>query len=173
VCNIWAPLAAIVVIWQMTVIHFEKHVMAWIIGAVFVMICVPLSLQDIHFHIIHYVHPLQRHYIRILWMIPGPQFTCFTSTSTKVQMLTQKTSKRHDMRILWMMAVYAVESWIALRFNESKIYLETMREARLTPASLFIYFLFVGVLNVLSACVACILTHALTLRRRCRRTNPT
>jgi len=75
--------AAIVVIWQMTVIHFEKHVMAWIIGAVFVMICVPLSLQDIHFHIIHYVHPLQRHYIRILWMIPGPQFTRFTSTSTK------------------------------------------------------------------------------------------
>ena len=83
VCNTWAPLAAIVVIWQMTVIHFEKHVMAWIIGAVFVMICVPLSLQDIHFHIIHYVHPLQRHYIRILWMIPGPQFTRFTSTSTK------------------------------------------------------------------------------------------
>ena len=137
--------AAIVVIWQMTVIHFEKHVMAWIIGAVFVMICVPLSLQDIHFHIIHYVHPLQRHYIRILWMIPGPQFTSFTSTSTKVQILTQQTSKRHYMRILWMMAVYAVESWIALRFNESKIYLETMREARLTPASFFIYFLFVGV----------------------------
>lgn len=86
---------AAIVCWQFIMFEYEKHVIAWVIGALFVMISVPLALQDIHFHVIHYVHPLQRHYIRILWMIP----------------------------------IYAVESWLALRFNEQKIYLETMREA--------------------------------------------
>jgi len=88
-------LIAAIVCWQFIMYQYEKHVIAWVIGAVFVMISVPLALQDIHFHIIHYVSPLQRHYIRILWMIP----------------------------------IYAVESWLALRFNKQKIYLETMREA--------------------------------------------
>ena len=36
------------------------------------------------YHVLHYVSPLQRHYIRILWMVP----------------------------------IYSVESWLALRFNE-------------------------------------------------------
>ncbi|EKX47756.1 hypothetical protein GUITHDRAFT_69286 [Guillardia theta CCMP2712] len=84
-----------IVLWQFIVHEYEQHVIAWVIGAIFVMAAVPLALQDIHFHIIHYVSPLQRHYVRILWMIP----------------------------------IYAVESWLALRFNEQKIYLETMREA--------------------------------------------
>uniref|UniRef100_A0A7S0EV46 Uncharacterized protein n=1 Tax=Hanusia phi TaxID=3032 RepID=A0A7S0EV46_9CRYP len=84
-----------IVLWQFIVHEYEQHVIAWVIGAIFVMASVPLALQDIHFHIIHYVSPLQRHYVRILWMIP----------------------------------IYAVESWLALRFNEQKIYLETMREA--------------------------------------------
>lgn len=74
---------------------FETHVAAWTLGAVFVALSVPLSLQDIHMHILHYISPLQRHYIRILWMVP----------------------------------IYAVESWLALRFNEQKVYLETLREA--------------------------------------------
>ena len=84
-----------IVCWQFTMYPYEKHIIAWTIGAVFMMISVPLALQDIHFHIIHYCSPLQRHYIRILWMIP----------------------------------IYSVESWLALRFNEQKLYLETGREA--------------------------------------------
>jgi hypothetical protein len=39
--------------------QFETHVVAWTIGAVFVALAVPLSLQDIHMHIIHYISPLQ------------------------------------------------------------------------------------------------------------------
>ena len=35
------------------------------------------------YHVLHYVSPLQRHYIRILWMVP----------------------------------IYSIESWLALRFN--------------------------------------------------------
>ena len=39
------------------------------------------------YHVLHYVSPLQRHYIRILWMVP----------------------------------IYSVESWLALRFNEQAL----------------------------------------------------
>jgi hypothetical protein len=37
--------------------------------------------------------------------------------------------QRHYIRILWMVPIYSIESWLALRFNEQKLYLETMREA--------------------------------------------
>jgi len=75
--------------------HSERHVFAWAVGGIFVCLAVPLSLHDIHMHILHYHSPLQKYYIRILWMVP----------------------------------IYAVESWFALRFKEQKIYLETAREA--------------------------------------------
>ena len=39
--------------------QFETHVLAWTIGAIFVALAIPLSLQDIHMHILHYVSPLQ------------------------------------------------------------------------------------------------------------------
>mmetsp|Transcript_18322 Transcript_18322/g.28548 ORF Transcript_18322/g.28548 Transcript_18322/m.28548 type:complete len:280 (+) Transcript_18322:150-989(+) len=84
-----------IVLWQFIAFEYHSHVIAWTVGAVFVLASVPLTLQDIHMHVINYVSPLQRHYIRILWMIP----------------------------------IYSVESWLALRFNDQKLYLETAREA--------------------------------------------
>mmetsp|Transcript_14438 Transcript_14438/g.49314 ORF Transcript_14438/g.49314 Transcript_14438/m.49314 type:complete len:603 (-) Transcript_14438:83-1891(-) len=75
--------------------QYGEHVLAWAIGAVFVAVSVPISLHDIHMHILHYVSPLQRHYIRILWMVP----------------------------------IYSIESWLALRFNDHKLIMETLREA--------------------------------------------
>lgn len=86
---------SVIVLWQMIEQGSERHMMGWAIGAVFVAVTLPLSLNDIHMHIIHYVSPLQRHYVRILWMVP----------------------------------IYSVESWLALRFNDQKLVLETMREA--------------------------------------------
>jgi len=44
---------------------------AWMVAGIAVAIAVPLSLHEIHMHMIHYVEPrLQQHYIRILWMVP-------------------------------------------------------------------------------------------------------
>ncbi len=40
-----------------------------------------------------------------------------------------KPVQRHYIRILWMVPIYSVESWLALRFNRQKVYLETAREA--------------------------------------------
>eukprot|EP00282_Hemiselmis_andersenii_P011381 CAMPEP_0114137964 /NCGR_PEP_ID=MMETSP0043_2-20121206/16054_1 /TAXON_ID=464988 /ORGANISM="Hemiselmis andersenii, Strain CCMP644" /LENGTH=387 /DNA_ID=CAMNT_0001231871 /DNA_START=93 /DNA_END=1253 /DNA_ORIENTATION=- len=75
--------------------HSERHVFAWAVAGIFVCLAVPLSLHDIHMHLLHYVSPLQKYYVRILWMVP----------------------------------IYAIESWLALRFKDQKIYLETAREA--------------------------------------------
>jgi len=52
-------------------------------------------LHEIHLHVLHFISPLQRHYIRILLLVP----------------------------------LYAVESWLALRYKEQRIYLEVLRES--------------------------------------------
>jgi len=75
--------------------HAETHSFGWAVAGIFVLLAVPLSLHEIHMHAIHYVSPLQRFYIRIIWMVP----------------------------------IYSVESFLALRFKEQKVYLETLREA--------------------------------------------
>ena len=57
---------------------------AWMVSGIAVAVAVPLSLHEIHMHMIHYIEPrLQKYYIRILWMVP----------------------------------MYAIESWLALRFQ--------------------------------------------------------
>lgn len=37
-------------------------------------------------------------------------------------------AQRHYIRILWMVPIYSIESFLALRFKGQKEYLETMRE---------------------------------------------
>ena len=64
------------------------------VAAIFAGIAVSLSLHDVHLHLSHYVSPLQRFYVRILWMVP----------------------------------VYAVQSWLALRFPKARVYLASARE---------------------------------------------
>ncbi|CAL1530878.1 unnamed protein product [Lymnaea stagnalis] len=71
------------------------HVQAWFIGGMFVLMALPISFWGILQHIINYTSPyLQRHIIRILWMVP----------------------------------IYALNAWFALRFPEAAIYLDTLRE---------------------------------------------
>jgi len=81
---------------QLKVGNYEDHIIAWAVGAIFVLIAVPLSVYDIIMHTKNYYKPdLQRYCIRILFMVP----------------------------------IYSLESWLALRFKEQKVYLETLREA--------------------------------------------
>ena len=84
-----------IVIWQLVAARSERHVIAWAVGAICVAIALPLSLHDVTMHLLHFVSPLQRFYIRILWMVP----------------------------------IYSVESWCALRFTEQAIYFQIAREA--------------------------------------------
>jgi hypothetical protein len=58
-------------VWQMVIRNAEKS--SWAIATSFAAVCiaVPLSLYDIHVHLQNYVSPLQRHYIRIISMVPS------------------------------------------------------------------------------------------------------
>lgn len=50
---------------------FNTHDQEIVIGGVFVLVAIPLSLWEIIQHVIHYNQPkLQKHVIRILWMVP-------------------------------------------------------------------------------------------------------
>ncbi|CAG9823102.1 unnamed protein product [Phaedon cochleariae] len=50
---------------------FNKHDQEILIGGIFVWVAIPLSLWEIIQHVIHYRQPkLQKHVIRILWMVP-------------------------------------------------------------------------------------------------------
>lgn len=73
----------------------ERHVVAWAVAGIFVAIAVPLPLNDILMHGVHYVRPtMQRYYIRILWLVP----------------------------------IYSIQSWLALRFYPEEVYFATARE---------------------------------------------
>jgi len=84
-----------IVIWQLVAARSERHIIAWAVGAICVAIALPLSLHDVTMHLLHFTSPLQRFYIRILWMVP----------------------------------IYSVESWCALRFTEQAIYFQIARES--------------------------------------------
>ena len=51
--------------------------------------------------------------------------------------------QKYVVRIIWMVPIYAVESWLALRFKGFAVYLETLRECYEAYAIFsFLYFLF-------------------------------
>jgi hypothetical protein len=74
--------------------QYPKKVIAWSVGGIFVGASLPITLHNVALHLLHFVSPLQRFYIRILWMVP----------------------------------IYGVESWLSLRFHEQSVYLITLRE---------------------------------------------
>lgn len=62
---------AIAVVNELVTTRAENHMIAWAVSGIFVAISVPLPLNDILMHVLHYVRPeLQRFYIRILWLVP-------------------------------------------------------------------------------------------------------
>ena len=66
---------------------------AFAIAGIFVGLAVPLALHDVNMHLMHYVSPLQKHYMRIVWIVP----------------------------------VFALQSWLALVYPQAGMYLEAMR----------------------------------------------
>eukprot|EP00058_Branchiostoma_floridae_P026118 XP_002611608.1 hypothetical protein BRAFLDRAFT_117148 [Branchiostoma floridae] len=91
----------------------SKAVQAWFVGGMFVFMAIPIALLGILQHLIHYTQPhLQRHIIRILWMVP----------------------------------IYAIDAWFALKFAASTIYLDTIRECY---EAYVIYNFMIFVLNYL------------------------
>jgi len=82
-------ICAALLIWQLAARQSERHVVAWGVAGIFVLIAVPLSLRDVHLHLAHWVAPsMQRHYVRIM-LIVGRQAAHVAMSSPRV------TGKRH------------------------------------------------------------------------------
>ena len=85
----------IAVIYELVRVHAENHMIAWAVSGIFVALSVPMPINDILMHALHYVRPeLQRFYIRILWLVP----------------------------------IYSIQSWLALRFFPERVWFATARE---------------------------------------------
>lgn len=82
-------------IWEFRNHDWSPHYMAWFIAGMFVIITVPISVYEVAMHTEYYTRPrLQRHVIRILWMVP----------------------------------IYSLDAWLALRFKDARGYLDPVRE---------------------------------------------
>jgi hypothetical protein len=83
-----------IVIWQLVYYNSKPQTIFWSVAGIMVALSLPLSLHTIHMHLAHFVSPLQRLYLRILWLVP----------------------------------IYGIESWLSLRFMHEAGYIRTLRE---------------------------------------------
>jgi hypothetical protein len=67
---------------------------AWAVSAIFVGFAVPLAMHDVHMHLVHYMSPLQRHFVRLIGMVP----------------------------------VYSITSWLGLVYPHSAVSLAAVRD---------------------------------------------
>ncbi|GAX79883.1 hypothetical protein CEUSTIGMA_g7323.t1 [Chlamydomonas eustigma] len=88
-------LALPLTIWEFSSQGYDIHYQAWFIGGIFVILSFPISVYEVAMHTEYYTRPrLQRHVIRILWMVP----------------------------------IYGVDAWLALRFRDAREYIDPIRE---------------------------------------------
>eukprot|EP00878_Enallax_costatus_P003177 GHUV01003377.1.p2 GENE.GHUV01003377.1~~GHUV01003377.1.p2 ORF type:complete len:431 (+),score=84.39 GHUV01003377.1:242-1534(+) len=82
-------------IWEFRNQGWSPHYMGWFIGGIFVILTIPIAVYEVAMHTEYYTRPrLQRHVIRILWMVP----------------------------------IYSLDAWFALRFKDARAYLDPIRE---------------------------------------------
>ncbi|KAG1676973.1 hypothetical protein FOA52_014850 [Chlamydomonas sp. UWO 241] len=110
-------------IWDFTSKGFDIKKQAWFIGGLFVLLSFPVSLYEIALHTEYYAVPkLQRHIIRILWMVP----------------------------------IYGIDAWFALRFQAAREYLDPIRECY---EAFVIYNFYAFLMNYLSDVVGDVEAH--------------
>ncbi len=95
--------AAGVIIWQIVVQHAENHIVAWFVGGIFTLLSV---VRDIYSNV---PPPTFRGHI------PAQVFSTYDITQHWIHWHDEK--QIYYVRILGMVAIYAVESWTALRFR--------------------------------------------------------
>lgn len=92
-----------------------------------------------------YRHGRNRHFIGWFSSAGFVILTVFISVNLIVQHLTHWIAphiQKYVVRIIWMIPIYSVESWLALRFKSLAIYIETIRECYESYVIFsFLYFL--------------------------------
>mmetsp|Transcript_15592 Transcript_15592/g.20566 ORF Transcript_15592/g.20566 Transcript_15592/m.20566 type:complete len:455 (+) Transcript_15592:69-1433(+) len=92
------------------------------------------------------MHGMERHYIA--WFSAGG-FVLLTFPISMMEIYNHLSNwympqvQRYVVRILWMVPVYSVESWLSLRFKDLALYFETLRDCYEAYVMYsFVYFLF-------------------------------
>ncbi|XP_044175007.1 transmembrane protein 184C-like [Acropora millepora] len=107
--------------------NFRGWLRPVVISVYFIILCValPLTVWELH---------KNRAQIHVeAWFIAG----CFVFLTIPISLwgilqhlvnYTQPELQRRIVRILWMVPIYATDSWLALRFPKAAIYLDSLRE---------------------------------------------
>lgn len=107
--------------------NFRSWLRPVVIAAYLVVLCValPLTVWELH------KNRAQTHVVA--WFIAG----CFVFLTIPISVwgilqhlvnYTKPELQRRIVRILWMVPIYATDSWLALRFPHAAIYLDSLRE---------------------------------------------
>lgn len=67
---------------------------------------------------------------------------------------TRPRLQRHVIRILWMVPIYSLDAWLALRFKDARGYLDPVREIY---EAYVIYNFYAYLMNYLEVCVGGVL----------------
>jgi hypothetical protein len=97
----------------------------WVLVNVLVLIAMPLIIWDM------YKHDMETHYVA--WFVAGVFVLLavpitFYEVAQHLEHYHMPRLQRYVIRILWMVPIYAVDCWLALRFKEQTIYFDTIRE---------------------------------------------
>ena len=69
ICIVSICVALPLAIWELHEKEYERHIVAWFIAGLFVLLAVPISVYSVALHIENYNCPrLQKHVVRIMWM---------------------------------------------------------------------------------------------------------
>lgn len=112
VCSQSLFVALPLMLWQLVNAGAERHIVAWFVGGLFAIIATTISVLDITMHVLHYRVPSQQRFVvRILWMVRAPP-----------------EAPRWGASALPQVPIYAIESWLSLRFKEQALWFESARD---------------------------------------------
>ena len=97
---------------------------AFFVAGVFVFLAVPLSLHDINMHMVRRGG--------WGWGVGAPLLlaahTPPSPSPNRLQLHYVDPLQNQCMRLIWMVPIYSIQSWLALVYHDSAIFLETARE---------------------------------------------
>jgi len=97
----------------------------WVIVCTGILLSIPLCVWELHRK--HYeLHTLAWFVAGIFVLLAVPM--SLWEVHQHLECWTCPKEQRHILRILWMVPIYAFESWLALRFKDAALYLDTARE---------------------------------------------
>ena len=123
------PVAA----WDMYRHDMAPHFIAWFVSGVFVLLALPITFYEVRRGpassgaLFRPTSPRTRPALLALSRSPSPSPPPL-QVAQHLENYRMPRLQRHVIRILFMVPIYAVDCWLALRFKDATIYFDTVRE---------------------------------------------